>query len=324
VAAFIPERNFVLTSVIRRLPTDLQHRWLRDVASVDETNREANFKDVVLFLKKEAQVLNTAFGRHFHPQKKSSRFTTNAMVVTNAQSGICSLCSASHDLRNRYLFKQKSLTDRMLHMRLHKLCYNCFRRGHVARRCYGKGACTVRDCKLKHHTLLHRDLPATRNPPGEPTEAQRKCHGNEDSSGDRPNANLVCAGGRIGSSAYLNIVQVRVFSGGKEVQTYAFLDQGSTTTLCDRRLLDKLGMSGEEVEFSLSMINKQLVNRHGRKVQLRVAPLDGSDVIELPHVFSVGHLPVSQTRSLCCKTYSVGLICVVLNLRRFRAQKYYC
>jgi len=47
---------------------------------------------------------------------------------------------------------------------------------------------------------------------------------------------------------------VRVFPGGKDVQTYAFLSQGSTTTLCDRSLPDKLGMSGEEVEFSLTTI----------------------------------------------------------------------
>ena len=159
----------------------------------------------------------------------------------------------------------------------------------------------MRDCKLKHHMRLHRDLPATRNPPGEPTETPWNCHGIEDSSGDRPNSNLVCTGWSVGSSAYLYIVLVRVLSGGKEVQTYALLDQGSTTTLCDRRLLDKIGMSGEEVEFSLSTTNKQLVNRHGRKVQLRVAPLDGSDVIELPNVFSVGRIPVSNNLPLCCE-----------------------
>jgi len=36
-------------------------------------------------------------------------------------------------------------------------------------------------------------------------------------------------------------------------------------------------------------------------VQLTVAPLHGSDVIELPSVFSVGRFPVSQNPLLCCK-----------------------
>jgi len=46
--------NFdIIVQIIGRLPTDLQHRWLRDVASMEETNREANFKDVVLFLKRK-------------------------------------------------------------------------------------------------------------------------------------------------------------------------------------------------------------------------------------------------------------------------------
>ena len=87
------------------------------------------------------------------------------------------------------------------------------------------------------------------------------------------------------------------FDSDPTYQTY----QGSTiNTLCDRRLSDKLGMP-QEVEFSLTTINKHLVNRHGRKVQLNVAPLDGSDVIELPSVFPVGRWPVAQNPSLCCK-----------------------
>jgi len=121
----------------------------------------------------------------------------------------------------------------------------------------------------------------------------------------------------VGSPVYLNIVPVRVFSGGNF--RYAFLNQHSTMALCHWRVLDKLGMSGQEAKFSLTTINKDLVNRHGL-VQLSMAPLDGSDVIELPCVFSVEHLAVSQNPSFCYKD-SVGLICVVLHLWCFLTHK---
>ena len=68
---------------------------------------------------------------------------------------------------------------------------------------------------------------------------------------------------------------------GKEVKTNAFLDQGSTTTLCDERLVDALGLSGEPVTFSLSTLNRVSEKRHGKKVQLDVAPINGGDVLTL-------------------------------------------
>ena len=54
----------------------------------------------------------------------------------------------------------------------------------------------------------------------------------------------------------LNVVPVHIMAHGKEVKTNAFLDQGSTTTLCDERLVDALGLSGEPVTFSLSTLNR--------------------------------------------------------------------
>jgi len=65
------------------------------------------------------------------------------------------------------------------------------------------------------------------------------------------------------------------------VKTNAFLDQGSTTTLCDERLVDALGLSGEPVIFSLSTLNRVSKKRHGKKVQLDVAPINGGDALIL-------------------------------------------
>jgi len=115
--------NFdIIAQIIGRLPRDFQNRWLRNAA-----DKENTFKDVVLFLKQEAQVLNSSFGRYFYSQKNHrdllrklrSRPPLKAVLVS--KNGICSLCSTSHDLRDCNFFKQKSLRDRMLHMRLHKL-----------------------------------------------------------------------------------------------------------------------------------------------------------------------------------------------------------
>ena len=181
-------------------------------------------------------------------------------------------------------------------MCLHKLCYNCFRGGHIARPCYSKSSCTVSGCKLKHHTLLHREMRAA----GHASEASElpKNRRKSDTAEDPAKANHVYAGVRVGSPVYLNIVPVNVYPDGKMMQTYAFLDQGSSTTLCNQRLLEKLGVSGEEVEFSLTTINKHSERRIDFNVHLSVIHVDGGSIVDLPNVISVDHLPVSQNQLL--------------------------
>ena len=46
-------------------------------------------------------------------------------------------------------------------------------------------------------------------------------------------------------------------------------------------MVDALGLSGEPVTFSLSTLNRVSEKRHGKKVQLDVAPINGGDVLTL-------------------------------------------
>nr|CAB3263249.1 uncharacterized protein LOC108949296 [Phallusia mammillata] len=83
----------------------------------------------------------------------------------------------------------------------------------------------------------------------------------------------------------MNIVPVRVSGkNGKEVETYAFLDSGSNSTMCSRRLLDMLNLTGDKIEFTLSTINGKTQNNSGSVVSLSARPLDGAGVVDLPHV----------------------------------------
>jgi len=49
---------------------------------------------------------------------------------------------------------------------------------------------------------------------------------------------------------FLNIVPVGITCGDNEVVTNAFLDQGSSTSLCDSRLLQQLQLQGENFVFT--------------------------------------------------------------------------
>ena len=97
---------------------------------------------------------------------------------------------------------------------------------------------------------------------------------------------------------FLNVVPVKVRAGNKTVNTYAFLDKGSTATLCKSRLLQRLGISGEKAKYSLTTVNQTEVNLNGKKATLLVSALNDDQYTELTEVFCVEKLPISPNPCL--------------------------
>ena len=97
--------------------------------------------------------------------------------------------------------------------------------------------------------------------------------------------NVLSGAGR--SRVSLQIVPVRVRGGedSPEIKTYAFLDNGSDTTLC----LSSLGKPGH---FSLSSINAENIAKSGFEVSLNAFALDGNDPILLDRVWTVDRLSI--------------------------------
>ena len=134
-------------------------------------------------------------------------------------------------------------------MKQKRLCFNCFKQGHVAKFCHQDKACTVEACQSKHHELLHRSFKCEKEETNQPSTSNS-------SSVDRT-AGMITAGCTTERSyrTFLNVVPVKVRAGNETVNTYAFLDQGFTATLCESRLLQRLGISGEKAKYSLTIVN---------------------------------------------------------------------
>ena len=98
----------------------------------------------------------------------------------------------------------------------------------------------------------------------------------------------------------LRIVPVRVSAkNGKEVKTYAFLDDGSDTSLCLQRLVEELGVKGSPTSFALTTINAEGTQCLGEELSLTVKALTSNDYIHLDRVYTVNNLPVSK-KSIPC------------------------
>ena len=97
---------------------------------------------------------------------------------------------------------------------------------------------------------------------------------------------------------YLYVVPVRVSSLTRSINAHAFLDQGSTSFLCDQRLLKWLNVSGDDVTFSITTLNAKTDSCNGRKVALTISSIDGSESLHIDDMLSVDSLPVSESPRL--------------------------
>ncbi|CAH8867840.1 unnamed protein product [Trichobilharzia szidati] len=90
----------------------------------------------------------------------------------------------------------------------------------------------------------------------------------------------------------LGVIPVKVRAHGKEIETYAFLDNGSDVSLVTKDLLSSLGLEGTPSSMTLTTINGAS-QVQGNMCELEVASMDENAMIKLDRVFALPSLPVS-------------------------------
>ena len=155
-----------ISKIVRRLPFDLQSRWLRISAGFEQEEqegREPDFADLKRFIVKEADIVKSSYANSINCKSKPSlvfRVNTHYTVASNFTKATntyeCKFCrSLNHVLWKCPEFLEISVKARLHFMHQRRLCYNCGKVGHISKYCYSEVACTKNDCKQKHHLLLH-------------------------------------------------------------------------------------------------------------------------------------------------------------------------
>ena len=299
-----------MRKIIEKLPYQLQDKWRHLADKIhEEEHRRAKFGDIVDFVEREVRVqTNPMFGRQHsvsrsrEPEGQRSKVqTVSATVVgTDAQQRRVPpkylFCTKEHFLDQCEELRGKAPHEKSAFIKEKGLCFGCLSRGHLAKECARRRTCSI--CRFRHPTVLHNDRP----PPG--PEAPTVSDGHARSI--RPqNSSQVVTNGRVklgnssktcadSPSTMMSIVPVKIWSGsGPSIQTYAFLDGGSSATFCSESLLKQLGVAGEDVRLSMttaSVDNQQVDSRVVRG--LRISDLDGSTCIAMPPMYTFGTIPV--------------------------------
>nr|CAB3263156.1 uncharacterized protein LOC104265735 [Phallusia mammillata] len=280
----------IMLTVARKLPVPLRDEWIARATDIEKkTGRRADFAALTEFIGEKSQQANSIFGKALFPPKEASKAANRHTKVTAhntvasepSPSVRCVLCAYPHEVYDCPAFKEKTYLERRRFVRTKGLCFRCLKGDHIASDCNATSTCKVEGCTgTSHHHLLHD--PAFRAKPHFIDNGNPTCTAIQT---QEYTASVNAA------SVYLNVVPVVVRHGNTAIATYAFLDQGSTTTFCERKLMDKLGACGKPKQI---LLNTLTTPRHLNTVAISVAvePLGGGEAIDLPEVVVVNKIPV--------------------------------
>lgn len=75
----------------------------------------------------------------------------------------------------------------------------------------------------------------------------------------------------------LRIVLVVLYNGTKSIATFAFLDEGTTVTMMEKRIADALGLRGTSEQICLIWTKKIHRREHAERVSLEISGREGFD-----------------------------------------------
>ena len=236
-----------LQIAIEKLPPNLKEKWW---FYVDETNEDR--PDLCLLEKwlsrmsfvyegmsqpagerKEDHRRNANKTKQF---SKSSNFSASSNVkeVQATINDHCPLADGTHRFWNCPLFKNMNVNDRYAVVWKQRLCYGCLGKGHAIKDCK-VNACGINGCTKKHNRLLHSENQMDEGNQAVNVSAATISQSNEVTS-------------------FLQIVPVSIQSGSNRLNTYAFLDSGSTVSFVDRSVNEKLRAKGTDITLNIAGI----------------------------------------------------------------------
>lgn len=169
---------------------------------------------------------------------KSTTINSHHITPSNNKNVACCICKAGHSIQNCTQLKGLTHHDKLDHLRQSDVCFGCLSHGHVSKNCKGRLTCS--ECNLKHPTIIHitAKLKAPSEQPSSRTTVVQK----------------TCA--RTGACKQYCVhsvvpVQIKSKKGNTIIQTYAFLDSGSSATFCTEHLMQRLHLTGIKAHILL-------------------------------------------------------------------------
>lgn len=145
-------------------------------------------------------------------------------------------------------------------------------------------------CNKLHPGVLHIQFKEKTTSPG--TEQSPP-------DGDKNTSHVTCqscshiGAGNNDSTLSIVPVQIKSYKSDKIIETYAFLDPGSTASFCTTQLMSNLNIKGRKTNIMLRTMSQEKNVTSHLVTGLEISGLDESDFIALPEVYTQKEMPVT-------------------------------
>ena len=307
-----------LKLIVSKLPYKLRERWRsRAYEEFQKKKIRAKFKHLVEFMENQSNILlHPVFGdikdptpaQRIFPNNRSTdvrniksrstfvtavaapgeqdtkQFAVKGQQQTNltaATSDVCCFCKGKHALLDCFKFISQPHNEKVECLKMNGYCFGCLKKGHMSKDCNTRLDCQT--CQRKHPTLLHIDTRTSKKEPlqnlNSATPKQTSINSVQVSADDATGAGKECA-------LAIVPVQIKAAKGSKCIQTYAFLDPGSSATFCTERLMNQLNVTGCKTDILLRTMGQEKHVSSYEITGLEVGNLDGGVFIDLPEVYT--------------------------------------
>lgn len=226
--------------------------------------------------------------------------TQNEDVVAGSDRRRCSYCAKEHETEKCFAFKRLSTNDRWRVVKERAWCYGCLGDGHILPSCKAKRRCAVNGCTRWHHAILHdcdnEDDRKTRHDDKKRKQRRRndsetahtamnaqstmatnsatQSSASDSASNDVQQARVCTMQERPSQNTLLfRVMPVVLHANGRELQTYALFDEGSSVSLVDERVTEELGMDGPTSDLCMKWFGRQATVLRSRKLTLGISGL---------------------------------------------------
>lgn len=281
--------------IIRKLPYATKIEWAKYAETVQANNQSINLRTIAEWLHRLSRTLNQittidldSFERTSdrNSERKSrntkgyhnvheSKTKTNEVAEENPECIACANDCKGVDKCSK--FKSLDPDEKWKLVMNNDLCKRCLNK-HGKNSCPATNfeACGVSGCQLKHNPILHN-------------EERHSKYRTDKANSNAPTANSSESNSKQSSkpsnthqvsdeTKLFRIVPVKLHNNGKTVETFAFLDEGSSYTLLDKATADELEVEGENESICLLWTSGIHRKEETKNVAVEISDTDSAGV----------------------------------------------
>ncbi|XP_073831631.1 uncharacterized protein [Musca autumnalis] len=269
----------LMDELIQKLPMSKRLEWAQYSSNLESWPTVLDFNN---WLKGVAMLIRSVQLTTSRPTGETKKKVVLYASDEQDKEEECRLCRGQHNLFYCKKFHSMSVPNRWNEVKKLRLCFSCLGSGHSTRNCRRRKECHVNGCQRKHNKLLHdksKDV-------GENNSHSVAARNDQDAEPVLSCVSSICEK----SNLLFRVLAVKLYGPNCVVETFAFLDEGSSVTMIDSSLVRQLGLSGRQSKLNLSWYGGKSSQESAMVVDLHVSGTSKKRKYALKNVYGVPNL----------------------------------